>query len=122
MTLSIFFQCFATITMVNSIDLSSSNSPVLKFWHRFYVRSGKDSCCVEISEDYGFSWSLLTYFTGYITTMVSEQIDLSNYKTSPILIRFRLRDNGDSYQYDGWDIDDVEIKDLNASINDLAYS
>ena len=36
---------------------------------------------IEISEDFGFTWSQLTSFTGYTTTLHPEQIDLSNYKT-----------------------------------------
>jgi hypothetical protein len=90
------------------------------FWHRYYVRSGTDFCYVEVSEDGGFNWSELASYTGYTTTLFPEQIDLSNYKTSPILIRFRLRDNGDGYRYDGWDIDDVELKDLNpTNLNEI---
>jgi len=112
----------ATITLASPIDLSSSNSPVLTFWHRYFVRSGSDYCHVEISEDGGFNWSELASYTGYNRTLFPEQIDLSNYKTSPILIRFRLRDNGDQYVYDGWYIDDVSINEENTSQTTFPFS
>ncbi len=102
----------ATFTLAHPIDLSSTNIPILKFWHKYYVQENYDFCYIEISEDFGFTWTIDTSYTGYITTLIPEQINLSNYKTSPILIRFRLRDSGNT-QYDGWHIDDVEIKDLN---------
>jgi len=38
-------------------------------------------------------------------------IDLSGFKTSQVLIRFGLRDNGDVHVADGWYIDDVKIAD-----------
>ncbi|MCP3683716.1 MAG: T9SS type A sorting domain-containing protein [bacterium] len=109
----------ATITLAHPIDLSSSNAPVLKFWHKYFVRNGSDYCHVEISEDGGYTWVTDTSFTGYVTTLVPVQIDLSDYSGSSILIRFRLRDHGDSYTYDGWCIDDVEIKDMLPDITGL---
>jgi len=110
----------ATITLANPIDLSSSNVPVLAFWHRYNVQSNYDFCYVEISEDGGFTWSLLKQFTGFTNTLFLYQIDLSNYKTSPVLIRFRLRDNGNTV-YDGWYIDDVSIAEQNTSLTPFPF-
>jgi len=50
-----------------------------------------------------------------ISTWTKEQIDLSGFKTSQVLIRFGLRDNGDVHVADGWYIDDVEIKEKEAA-------
>ena len=102
----------STITLANPIDLSTSTTPVLIFWHRYAVEPSYDKIHVEISEDGGFNWSEVSTYTGYVTTLVSEQVNLTDYKSSPILIRFRLRANTDGYIYDGWYIDDVEIRDL----------
>ncbi len=43
-------------------------------------------------------------------------VDLSSYKTSSTLIRFRLRDRNGDGGADGWYIDDVEIKELGKSL------
>lgn len=97
-------QCF--------VDLSDSTDPVLSFWHRIGVHRD-DYGHVEISADYGFTWTAVKSFTNtYRSTWSWVQVDLSAYKASPILIRFRLRDDGDGhYNGLGWDIDDVEIRE-----------
>ena len=41
------------------------------------------------------------------------QVDLGTYAGSQVIIRFRLRSDA-AYPYDGWGIDDVEIKELGA--------
>jgi len=102
-----------TMRLAQRVDLSKSTHPVLRFWHRIGVHSG-DYGYVEISEDYGFTWKVLTSYTNtWRSTWSFEQIDLSPYKTAtkPILMRFRLRDNGDGSTTWGWDIDDVEIRE-----------
>ncbi len=99
-----------TMTLAHPIDLSAINSPVLSFWHRHTTHGNNDFCYSEISEDGGVSWTELKKYSGNITTFVLEKISLSAYKTSPVLVRFRLRDKGTVF-YDGWYIDDVEIND-----------
>jgi len=108
----------ASLTLAHPIDLSSSNDPVLIFWHMFSTQDGTDYCRVEISQDGGFTWlDEDTSFTGN-ETWNRVQLDLSAYKSEPILIRFRLTSNH-NYQYDGWHIDDVNIKDLNPDPQDV---
>ena len=100
-----------TMKLMHRVDLSKTNDPVLRFWHRIGVYDG-DYGYVDISEDFGFNWTVLRFYTNtWRSTWSFEQIDLGAYKASPkpILIRFRLRDNGDAWQTWGWDIDDVEI-------------
>jgi hypothetical protein len=92
--------------------LLNTNLPVLIFWHKFQAEGNRDYCRVEISEDYGFNWTEITNFTGTNNTWNMVQLDLSQFKAEPFMIRFRLTSNG-NYQYFGWYIDDVEIKDLN---------
>ncbi len=103
--------------LAKRIDFSKSTDPVLRFWHRIGVYSG-DYGYVEISEDLGFTWKLLRSYTNtWRSTWSFEQIDLSAYKASPnpVLIRFRLRDDGGTDKWGnptvtwGWDIDDIEI-------------
>lgn len=92
------------------VDLSNSRDPILTFWHKIGVYDG-DYGYVEISEDYGFTWKVIESFTNtWRSTWSCVQVDLIEYKTTPILIRFRLRSNGRDESW-GWDIDDVEIKE-----------
>lgn len=107
-----------TMKLASRVDLSKSTYPVLRFWHRIGVCNG-DYGYVEISQDYGFTWKELRSYTNtWRSTWSFEQIDLSAYKASakPILIRFRLRDDGFGHNSEtwGWDIDDVEIRERDA--------
>ncbi|MGA1841968.1 MAG: choice-of-anchor J domain-containing protein [bacterium] len=97
------------LILSHPIDLSSSLSPILSFWHKILLYHQYDHGYVEISEDGGITWDILANFTDrYQSTWSLVRIDLSAYKTTPILIRFRLRANSSS-QADGWTIDDVRI-------------
>ena len=101
----------AAIILAHTIDLSSSASPVLTFWHKIDVPDN-DYGYVQVSTDGGFSWiTLEDYVYITISTWKFVQIDLSDYKTSEVKIRFRLRADGDAYVGDGWYIDDVEVKE-----------
>jgi len=103
----------AIITLAGIIDLSGSDSPVLTFWHKYSI-AYRDYIYVEISTDGGWTWSELKsrYSDKYQSTWTLEQINLSDYKTSQVKIRFRLRETGSS-ESDGWYIDDVEITGIN---------
>jgi len=91
------------------IDLSSTDNPELTFWHKIGVEK-YDHGYVDISEDGGITWTNLADFTNTwrSTWTLVPPISLSDYKASPVKIRFRLRSNG-SYQTWGWDIDDVNV-------------
>jgi len=110
----------ATITLANSIDLTTTNIPVLAFWHRYNVQTSYDYCNIEVSEDGGFTWTLLERFTGFTNSLHPYQIDLSAYKTTPIQIRFRLRDNGNTV-YDGWYLDDISITEQNTTLTTFPF-
>ena len=107
--------------LANNVDLSSSEVPVLTFWHKYYTQGNADYCRVEISEDGGFNWTEIIKFSGGNRTWSFIQLDLSAYKTSPIKVKFRL--TSDNYnQYDGWNIDDVEIKEENTLKTPFPFS
>ncbi|MFQ5708492.1 MAG: FlgD immunoglobulin-like domain containing protein [bacterium] len=110
----------ASITLANAIDLSSATVPVLTFWHKFDTNINQDFCRVEISKDFGFTWTEITNFTGTNSTWNLVQLDLSSFTASPIMIRFRLTSD-DHWQFDGWYIDDVEIKELNTSLTPFPF-
>lgn len=84
----------------------------MTFWHKFELEFN-DYIYVEISTDGGFNWSAIySHHRDTDVTWHQEQIDLSSYKTSDVKIRFRLVSDGDTSVWDGWYVDDVEIKEL----------
>jgi hypothetical protein len=100
------------ITMTGSIDLSSATTPVLTFWHKFWLAYG-DYAYAEISADGGVTWSVLTYWghQDYKTTWMLTHLDLSDYIGSQIKVRFRLRETSRDVS-DGWYIDRVEVREV----------
>jgi bacillopeptidase F len=89
---------------------------MLHFWVKIKLSdatTGYDYAYVEISEDGGISWDTpaLTYNDITYSNWTEVFIGLSNYKTVPVKIRFRLRADGDDRVSDGWSIDDVSIYD-----------
>ncbi|MBI2875892.1 MAG: immune inhibitor A [Candidatus Tectomicrobia bacterium] len=101
------------LTLVNPINLSSSVSPTLTFWHRYNTESVADLAKVEISRDGGLTWSLVVQYSGTSLGWPGwkfVQLNLTSYKSSSVKIRFRLTSDG-SVTNDGWYIDDVLIED-----------
>ena len=113
----------ATITMKNWVNLSSSTAPILSFWHKTYIDNStrndpggvwdhRDWGNVDISQNGGITWiNNIARYTGYAATWTKVMLDLSAYKATQVLIRFRMSENPGSGQADGWYIDDVEIKE-----------
>jgi hypothetical protein len=108
--------------LAHPIDLTNTTHPILTFWQKFYTESNNDNCILEISEDSGFNWQEIARYSGGNRTWSHIQIDLSDYRTSIILVRFRLRANGPNTQYDGWYVDDFEIKELDTKLTQFPFS
>jgi len=117
------------LILVHPIDLSSTCFPVLTFWHKIGV-SNADHATIDVSLDGGTTWSpkpLKDYTNVWLANWTLEQVDLSAYTSTPILIRFALRDDGglthgswgDPTVTWGWDIDDLEIRELIYPCSDL---
>ena len=104
-------------TFSTSLDLSASTDPVLNFWYKLGLgdgTSGYDYVYVEVSQDGGTEWTQIWYSRGtVISTWTFLQLDLAEYKSSDVKIRFRLRADADTRLGDGWDIDDVFIGERN---------
>ncbi|MBI5675717.1 MAG: SBBP repeat-containing protein [Nitrospirae bacterium] len=105
----------ASLTLAHPIDLTGTVSPVVSFWYKGQTDcspNGPDDPRVEVSQNGGLSWDVPRYY-GCVNnpTWARELLDLSGYKTSEVLIRFRLLADGDGATGDGWYIDDVEIKE-----------
>ena len=102
-----------------TIDLGTADMPVLSFYHRYsFDTSDSDGHSNKQIYDYGYvevqkvgtdSWTRLYFVTGTSAQWLHERVDLSNYAGEKIHIRFRIKENGDIYQSQGWFIDDIRI-------------
>ena len=98
-------------TLAHPIDLSAAVDPVLTFWHKGHIAWG-DYSLVEVSTDGGSTWTGLQYTTEWISsTWHSVQLDLRDYRTDNVMVRFALMSDGTETVADGWYIDDVRIEE-----------
>jgi hypothetical protein len=100
------------ISLAKTIDLSTSTNPILTFWHKYYSEF-YDYCRVDISKDGGNTWAELKKFNYTQNSWTMEQLDLNNYKSKYVKIRFRFTSDL-ANNYDGWYIDDVMVQDAAA--------
>ena len=93
------------------VDLRRATRPFLSFWQSYALEPNRDYALVELSTDQGANWTRACAFTGWGgTNWYPVRLDLANYAGAQVQIRFRLRTDG-QYQYDGWYLDDVQVKD-----------
>jgi hypothetical protein len=114
----------STLELANAVDISKATAPALSYWDKYSITStclgGPIYCTtyydygyVEVSQDYGVTWTQLTKENGLVSDWTPETLDLTPYITGgPILIRYRLWDGGYGNVGWGWEVDDVEITDL----------
>jgi hypothetical protein len=110
-----------SLTLASTIDLSTAENPQMTFWEHYDVSGG---CYVEISTDYGDTWTSLASYSGTQASWKQHDppVDLSDYAgLSTVRIRFRRYSH---WGGDGWYIDDVRIGALNDPpvANDDAYT
>ncbi|MFQ3580211.1 MAG: hypothetical protein SNJ71_08755, partial [Bacteroidales bacterium] len=97
-------------------------SPILncKYYNNLYLRFYRwlnievwDRATLEISNDGGSSWIVIWENTNYISdkNWTMQEINISNYadKKEQVQIRFTLGPTNNSFNYSGWNIDDVQI-------------
>jgi carboxypeptidase T len=127
-----------SLTLLNPIDLYGTSHSLLKFWTKWAIEPRYDFCFVEVSTDSGTTWSTVRSplshrgsgngsqttgtwgYDGYNPGLNwdAQQIDLSPYSGSKILVRFRLSSDGDSRR-DGIYVDDIRIiayKDTSSTV------
>jgi hypothetical protein len=97
----------------------------LSFWQKYSINNNGGYNCynidyalVEISTNGGWNWVVDTFYNGTVSTWYQVQRRLLNYRSDSVKIRFRLT-SGYQCEDDGWYIDDVEIKDLTVSVEDI---
>jgi len=102
-------------TLTVKVNLVSAVRPILKFWQKYTLQQNADFGLVEVSIDSGANWSSIYSITAAGSTGVGvaqweeARIDLTPWAGSGIQLRFRIVDNNDNTQLDGWSIDDVSI-------------
>ena len=124
----------SVLEQATPVSLAGATAPILSIWtqHSLAATSYVGGCChydygyVEYSTNYGLTWTKLSNpdagspdgngpgFTGTVSSWTQELFDLTkitNWQTLPILIRFRLWDNGDNAESLGWLVDEPEIYD-----------
>ena len=128
------------LTLLNEIDLAGLENAYLNFRTRYHIEALYDGGFVEISSDGGSSWKPVggkyskpateefsnsqisngePIYYGASFDWLKEEIDLSDFLGSQILIRFTFY--SDSYlEIDGWYLDDIKIVsyDLSTRIED----
>lgn len=114
----------ASATLAHSIDLSSTVQPVLSFWHRYALDQDyykHDTLYVQVSTDGGYTWSTLLKKNYRVSTWHHVQLDLSNYRSATVKVRFHLYSDSDAYRGDGWYLDDVAIQEYADLDTELAF-
>ena len=78
------------------------------------VEPNQDFGLIEVSLNQGSTWTRLYAVTGQSgANWQNAQVDLGNYAGSQVVIRFRLRSDGQN-PYQGWDLDNIVVKDFGA--------
>jgi len=117
----------ATVTMSlkNSIDLTTYSNPRLTFWTKYDIESNWDYGQVEASTNNGATWFPLQglytelgtgsfqpngepVYDGLRASWVKEEINLAGFNSNQFKLKFELKSDG-SQTRDGWYIDDVGI-------------
>ena len=114
-------------TLTREFDLSNLSGATLEFWTWSSVEEDWDYGYVEVSTDDGAIWTILegghttsenpignSYghgFTGETGDWVREEIDLTPYIGSEVLIRFEYITD-DAVHLDGFVVDDVAIPEI----------
>jgi hypothetical protein len=117
----------ATVTMSlkNSIDLTTYSNPRLTFWTKYDIESNWDYGQVEASTNNGSTWIPLQglytepgtgsfqpggepLYDGLRTDWVKEEISLAGFNSNQFKLKFELKTDG-SIVKDGWYVDDIGI-------------
>jgi immune inhibitor A len=118
-------------TLTRSVDLTPAGATgaavTLRFKAWYSIEKGYDFSYIAVSQDQGITWTALEGrhttsddpgmralgpgYTGRSDGWVQEEIDLSSYAGSDIMLRFEYVTD-DSFSSDGWCVDDVEIPEM----------
>ncbi|OGU79480.1 MAG: hypothetical protein A2W11_03655, partial [Ignavibacteria bacterium RBG_16_35_7] len=113
------------MTLTDALDLTAYQNPRLTFWSKWDIESNWDYGQVDVSTNNGATWAPLEgeytepgvgsfqpngepLYDGVQSTWVKEEINLSNYNSNQVKIRYQLRTDG-WVTRDGWYVDDIGI-------------
>jgi carboxypeptidase T len=113
------------MTLTNPLDITGYTNPRLRFRTKYEIESNFDYGQVQISTNNGTTWIALEgqhtqpgvgnfqppgepVYDGLRSSWVKENISLTNFISSQIKIRFRLRTDNSTTR-DGWYIDDIGV-------------
>lgn len=114
------------ITLANAVDLTNAVGANMTFWAKWEIEENWDYAQVEVSTNGGNSWipqcgkytndgvpdqnaaNGEPLYDGFQTSWVKEEIDLSDYLGSSVLVRFKIV--SDQYvEEDGFYFDDFQV-------------
>ncbi|RPI19867.1 MAG: T9SS C-terminal target domain-containing protein [Ignavibacteriae bacterium] len=103
-----------SLTLKNSINVSSYDAVILSFWHKYATQTDRDFCRVEVSSNNGTTWQQAVSYSGTVSTLHECRIDITRYAnhSSSLKIRFRLTADA-STNADGWYVDDIVMTGYN---------
>jgi murein tripeptide amidase MpaA len=130
----IYLALSSTALMIaQPVNLNGYEQVTLSFWTTWAIQPWFDFAIVEVSYDKETWWSIrsslsrkasgrdrqiagLWGYDGYTPGMewVRQEFDLTNFRNDSVWIRFSMLTNGADH-YDGWYIDDIEIRGYNSS-------
>jgi len=103
--------------LVVRTDLSRLARPAIRFNHRYNLQGDVDFARVYWNATGDDPWNEMMRFTGNEGGWTTVQIDIGGLsRRNPIYFLFQVESNGDT-QSDGWNIDDVEIFDLDRVVS-----
>ncbi len=114
-----------TMTLTNSLDLSSLTNPRLSYWTKWDIENNWDYGQVKISTNGGSGWTPLEgmytnpgtgtfqppgqpLYDGAQTSWVKEEILLSSFNLTNVKFQFQLKSDG-YINRDGWYLDDIGV-------------
>ena len=114
-----------TMTLTNSLNLSSVTNPRLSYWTKWVIENNWDYGQVKISTNGGSGWTPLEglytnpgtgsfqppgepLYDGTQTDWVKEEILLSSFNLTNVKFQFQLKSDG-YVNYDGWYLDDIGV-------------
>jgi len=105
------YAAYADTSLTAFLNLTGSTNPVLTFWHKYSLETGKDFIYLEVSTNNGQTWATLKSYTGEEMAWNRERVNLTPYTGNAKLgLRFRLVADGQNQQ-DGWYMDALQIKE-----------
>ena len=109
------YQKNADTSLQITIDLGSSEMPVLTFMQSYSIEANHDFAYIEARVQGSNSWRRI-YFTTGVSSWKKTKVDLTEYAGKQIDIRFRLIANDNGIQSDGWYIDDISFAETETNI------